>query len=273
MRITETRLRQIIRETLLNEIDIEEVGESCWAAGSTHELSTCTIGGDRFYLKFSDAWRFDSDDPSLQILNEYLTYQIYKQFPAASTPDRIELVYDRSGQRVGLASLAVRGGGGRNMTLAQLASLLSAGVYVDIFLANWDISNTANIIISPEEDKATRIDLGGNLDFRAQGKRKGKMFGADPGELNTMLPTSANRITDIFEGADLREAAQTFLDTSWEDIRNVITRTQAQVTDDLLERGMTDLARQWNDYVDHVGPILAKRHKAVAAHAKHILEV
>lgn len=272
MRITESQLRYIIRETLLNEIDIEDVGESCWAQGSTHELSTCTIGGDKFYLKFSDAWFFESDDPSLQILNEYLSYQIYKQFPAASTPGRVELVYDRNNQRVGLASLAVRGGGGRRMTAKQLAALLSAGVYVDIFLANWDISNTDNIIISPEEDKATRIDLGGNLDFRAQGKRKGKMFGDEPGELNTMLPTSGSRITDIFDGADLRAAAQSFLETPWAAISNAINQTHDQIASELTERGMTKLAGEWDAYVKHVGPILAKRHKVVAAHAQHILE-
>jgi hypothetical protein len=272
MRITESQLRRIIRETLLNEVDIEDVGESCWAQGSTHELSTCTIGGDKFYLKFSDSWFFESDDPSLQILNEYLSYQIYKQFPAASTPGRVELVYDRNNQRVGLASLAVRGGGGRRMTAKQMASLLSAGVYVDIFLANWDISNTANIIISPEEDKATRIDLGGNLDFRAQGKRKGKMFGDEPGELNTMLPTSGGRITDIFEGADLRAAAQSFLETPWTSISNAINQSHGQIASELTERGMTKLAGEWDAYVKHVGPILAKRHKVVAAHAQHILE-
>lgn len=272
MRLTEAQLRQVIRETLLNEIDIEDVGESCWAQGSTHELSTCTIGGDKFYLKFSDAWRFDSDDPSLQILNEYLTYQIYKQFPAAATPSRIELVYDKAQQRVGLASLAVAGGGNRIITAKQLAGLLSAGVYVDIFLANWDISNTANIIVSPEGDKATRIDLGGNLDFRAQGKRKGGMFGDVPGELGTMLPTSPGRITDVFQGADLRLAAETFLGTPWPAIRSAIARTHTQVADELAERGMTKLAGEWDAYVNHISPILAKRHRAVAAHAQHILE-
>lgn len=272
MNTTERHLRQLIREALLNEIDIEEVGESCWAQGSTHELSTCTIGGDKYYLKFSESLLFESDDPSLQILNEYLSYQIYKQFPAASTPDRVELVYDRNNQRVGLASLAVRGGGHR-LSAKQLAGLLSAGVYVDIFLANWDISNKANIIVSPEGDRATRIDLGGNLDFRAQGKRKGSMFGAEPGELGTMLPTSDSRITNIFEGADLRAAAQTFLETPWSIIRDVIVSTQEQVENELLERGMTSLAAQWDDYVNHVGPILEQRHNTVTAHARHILEV
>ena len=272
MRITATQLRQLIRETLLNEIDIEDVGESCWSPGSTHELSTCTIGGDKFYLKFSEAFLFDTDDPSLQILNEYLSYQIYKLYPAAETPSRIELVYDRTGNRVGLATSAVAAGSGRMISHQQLASLLSAGVYVDIFLANWDISNTANIIPSPTGDKVTRIDLGGNLDFRAQGKRKGKMFGEEPGELGTMLPTSRSRITDIFDGADLRVAAQTFLETPWPSIANAIQQTHAQVLDDLNARGFERLAGQWNDYVNYIAPILAKRHKSVAAHAQHILD-
>lgn len=272
MKITESQLRKLIRETLLNEIDIEDVGESCWALGSTHQLSTCTIGGDKFYLKFSEAFLFDTDDPSLQILNEYLAYQIYKLYPAAETPGRIELVYDRSGSRVGLATSAVPGGSGRMISHQQLASLLSAGVYVDIFLANWDISNTANIIPSPSGDKVTRIDLGGNLDFRAQGKRKSGMFGEEPGELGTMLPTSSSRITDIFDGADLRVAAQTFLETPWSAISNAIQRTHSQVLDDLNARGFERLAAQWNDYVNYITPILAKRHRAVFAHAQHILE-
>jgi hypothetical protein len=272
MKLTEHDLRLIIRETLLNEIDIEEVGESCWAHGSTHELSTCTIGSDKFYLKFSEAFLFDTDDPSLQILNEYLAYQIYKLYPAAETPGRIELVYDRTGSRVGLATSAVLGSSGRMISRQHLASLLSAGVYVDIFLANWDISNTANIIPSHTGDKVTRIDLGGNLDFRAQGKRKGKMFGEEPGELGTMLPTSRSRITDIFDGADLRIAAQTFLETPWSSITSVIQQTHAQVLDDLNTRGFERLAGQWNDYVNYIAPILAKRHRAVAIHAQHILE-
>jgi hypothetical protein len=267
---TYKKIRSLIKE-MLNEIDIEEVGQTCWARGSTHLLSTCTIGGDQFYLKFSEEMLFDSDDPSLQILNEYLAYQIYKLYPAAETPGRIELVYDRAGSRVGLATAAIASGGYNRISPKQLASLLSAGIYVDIFLANWDISNTANIIPSPTGDKVTRIDLGGNLDFRAQGKRKGRMFGAEPGELGTMLPTSQSRITDIFDGADLRIAAQTFRDTPWASINGVIQQTHTQVLDDLNTRGMEGLAKQWNDYVKHIAPILAKRHKTIFLHAEHIL--
>jgi hypothetical protein len=273
MRITEGQLRRIIRETLLNEIDIEDVGESCWAAGSTHELSTCTIGGDKFYLKFSDInMNYDGSDPSLLVLNEYLAYKIYKLFPGAKTPGRIEIVYDRANKKVAIATLAVPGKHGRSIPPKLLAKLLTAGVYVDIFMSHWDISNTANLVVSPEGDSVTRIDPAGTLAKRAQGRDKGGAFSDMPGELETMLPTSGRRVTDIFVGTDLREAAQSFLSTQWDSISQVIRDTHVQVLDDLTQRGMFDLAQQWDDYVKRVAPILAKRHSAVAEHAQHILE-
>lgn len=273
MRISEHYLRYIIREALLNEIDIEDVGETCWARGSTHELSTCTIGGDKFYLKFSDInMNYDGADPSLLVLNEYLAYKIYKLFPDAKTPGRIEIVYDRTNKKVAIATLAVPGRHGRSIPPNILAKLLSAGVYVDIFMSHWDISNTANLVVSPEGDSVTRIDPAGTLAKRAQGRDKGRSFSDMPGELETMLPTSGRRITDIFVGADLREAAQTFLSTPWDAISSVIDQTHAQVMTELTERGMTNLADEWDVYINRIGPILARRHKAVADHAQHILE-
>ncbi len=273
MRITKRQLRCIIRETLLNEIDIEDVGASCWAPGSTHELSTCTIGGDKFYLKFSDInMNYDGADPSLLVLNEYLAYKIYKLFPDAKTPGRIEIVYDRANKKVAIATLAVPGRHGRSIPPNVLAKLLSAGVYVDIFMSHWDVSNTDNLVVSPGGDSVTRIDPAGTLAKRAQGRDKGGAFSDMPGELETMLPTSGRRITDIFVGADLREAAQSFLGTPWQTISQVILDTHEQVLDDLTQRGMTGLAQQWDAYVKRVAPLLSKRHRAVAAHAQHILE-
>jgi hypothetical protein len=272
VRITEGRLRRIIRETLLHEIDIEEVGESCWAEGSTHELSTCTIGGDKFYLKFSDInMNYDGSDPSLLVLNEYLAYKIYKLFPGAKTPGRIEVVYDRANKKVAIATLAVPGKHDRPIPPKVLAKLLSAGVYVDIFMSHWDISNTANLVVSPEGDSVTRIDPAGTLAKRAQGRDKGGAFSDAPGELETMLPTSNSRITDIFVGADLRVAAESFLGVPWKDVLDTIEVTYQQVLTDLSERGMNSLAKEWSAYVNRVTPILANRQHIVAEHCKHIL--
>jgi hypothetical protein len=272
MRITETLLLKIIRETILKEIDIEEVGESCWAHGSTHELMTCTIGNDKYYLKFSDPGLFrPGEDPSLQILSEYLAYMIYRLFPDVKIPPGIELVFDRSGQRVGLATSALEQGE-EYISWKTLAKLLSAGMYVDIFLAHWDISNTSNIVVSPKGDEATRIDFGGALALRAQGREKGAAFSENPGELSTMHPNSPNRVTDVYEGADLRRAADTFISVPLGSIERVIAQTRNSVSEELKSRGMTSLLKKWQKYVDYVAPILKKRHAGVLAHANRMLE-
>ena len=273
MKLTERDLRHLIREILLNEIDIEEVGEACWVAGSTHTLSTCTIGGDKFYLKFSDiSMDYDGSDPSLLALNEYLAYKIYKLFPGAKTPSRIEIVYDRTNKKAAVATSAVPGRHGMSIPPSELAKLLTAGVYVDIFMSHWDISNRANLVVSPEGDSVTRIDPAGTMGKRAQGRDKGAAFSDNPTELHSMLPTSDQRITNIYVGADLREAAESFLGVPWSDILGTIETTYQQVFDDLNERGMTTLTREWNAYVDRITPILANRHHIVSAHCRHIME-
>ena len=264
------KIRSLIRE-MLNEIDVEEVGQACYAPGSTHDLKTCTVGNDRYYLKFSDPDLFGADDPSLQILNEYLAYRIFRLFPGISTPGRVELVYDRGGMRVGLMTSPAAGSSGRSISHKQLAKLLSSSVYASIFLAHWDISNTANVIVSPDAAKATLIDPGGTMDFRARGERKGSMFGDEPGELRSMMPGPRSR-TDIFDGADLRQAAEEFLAVNWSKISSTIQAVSQQVSDDLQTRGMDRLLSQWQGYVSRIEPILAKRHKTIVLHAQHILE-
>ena len=115
-------IRSLIRE-MLNEIDIEEIGQTCWAPGSTHDLKTCTVGNDKYYLKFSDPNLFGADDPSLQILNEYLAYRIFRLFPGINIPERVEPVYDRVVKRVGLMTTPAAGSSGRNISRKQLAKL------------------------------------------------------------------------------------------------------------------------------------------------------
>jgi len=106
---------------------------------------------------------------------------------------------------------------------------------------------------------------------RAQGRDKGGAFSDAPGELETMLPTSNRRITDIFVGADLRVAAEAFLGVPWKDVLDTIEVTYQQVLTDLSERGMISLAKEWTAYVNRITPILANRQHIVAEHCKHIL--
>jgi hypothetical protein len=264
------KIRSLIKE-MLNEIDIEEVGQTCWAPGSTHDLKTCTVGDDKYFLKFSDPNLFGADDPSLQILNEYLAYRIFRLFPGVRIPGRVEPVYDRANQRVGLMTSPAAGQSGRSISRKQLAALLSTSVYASIFLAHWDISNTANVIVSPDGSAATLIDPGGTMDFRARGERKGTMFGDNPSELSSMISGPRSR-TDIFDGADLRQAADEFLAVDWTNISSTIDDTLQEVSNELQKRGMDKLLSQWREYISHIAPILAKRHKQIVLHAEHILE-
>lgn len=263
------KIRSLIRE-MINEIDIAEIGQTCWAPRSSHDIKTCTLGGDEYFLKFSEPHLFDADDPSLQILNEYLAYRIFRLFPGVVIPGRIELVYDRSKKRVGLMTSSVKNAVTHPISREELAALLSTSVYASIFLAHWDISNTANIIVSSDKNSATIIDPGGTMDFRARGERKGKLFGDNPGELNSMM--GPNSMTTIFKGADLRKAANVFLAVEWSEISSTIESVSRDIKDELQSRGMDDLLSQWNRYVSHITPILAKRHKPVVLHAEHILD-
>jgi hypothetical protein len=160
MLIRINELKELIRVAVLNEVDIEDVGDVCFAAGSTHVMKTCSIGGNKYYLKFSDESLFDGVNPSLQILVEYLAYKVYSLYPGVDIPS-VELVYDRKGGKVGLATSAVAGKMAlETIPAKELASMLSAGVYVDIFLANWDVIGTGSGNVIADKGKATRIDTG-----------------------------------------------------------------------------------------------------------------
>ena len=82
---------------------------------------------------------------------------------------------------------------------------------VDAWLANWDVVGLqADNIVQGEGDKAYRIDLGGSLIFRAQGK--GKPLPAEVPELESMLnpgvnPQAAQVFADL-TAAELRAGAE-----------------------------------------------------------------
>ena len=76
---------------------------------------------------------------------------------------------------------------------------------VDAWLANWDVVGmSADNIVQGEGGQAYRIDLGGSLIFRAQGK--GKHLPADVPELETMLLPGTNpNSAQVFANLSSRE--------------------------------------------------------------------
>jgi hypothetical protein len=265
-------LRALIREAVLQEIDVSQVEGECYAAGSTHVMKTCKIGGDKYFLKFSNEDMFDGFDPSLQILIEYLAYRIYGLYSGIKIP-KPYLVYDAPGKRVGLATTPVKG----KMALVVgtdpklLGKMMSQGVYVDIFLANWDVIGTGSGNVFVDDGSATRIDPGAAMTFRAQGGRKGAAFGPKAGELSTMLRPGMGA-GNVFRYSDLKVAAQEFLAVDWPRIAAEIEAVGDEVTSELKARKMTGLLRQWQADVKEVLEKLETRHAEVADHARHILE-
>ena len=93
------------------------------------------------------------------------------------------------------------------MTEAQMKKHkdVREGFAVDAWLANWDVVGLAadNIVSGPGK-KAYRIDLGGSMLFRAQGKPK--EFSGDVGELETLRDPAVNaQAAKVFEAMTPKE--------------------------------------------------------------------
>jgi len=237
-------------------------------------MQTCKIGSDKYFLKFSDEELFASgNDPSLQILVEYLAYSIYRLYPNVRIPQNVKLVFDKKNERVGLATAAIKGRPGlTTVSPKSLGRMLSAGIYVDVLLANWDVvgAGAGNIII--DKKQATRIDPGGALTFRAQGGRKGKAFSALPSELETMLdPDMEGGAGRVLAFADIKKAAKEFGSVSWGAIAETISEVDARVTSELKSNRMHGLLKQWKADVAEVKSKLAKRHAAILSHVRSTL--
>lgn len=266
IKLTESRLRRIIREALLQEIDIEDVGEICMARGSTHVMNTCKIRGEKYFLKFSDEDLYEEHDPSLQVLIEYLAYRIYALYKGIRIP-RVEPVYDKKNGRVGLATSPASGkqiyiDSVRDLDdIKKIAKSMSPGVYVDVFLANWDVIASGNFFMDPETGETTRIDPGGSMTFRAQGGRKGRNFNAQAGELETMLKRGTGA-GNVYTFADLQRAAREFESVSWPQIESIIRQTADEVSAEISQFD-SGLLSQWESDIAQILTTLAQRHSAI----------
>ena len=266
-------LRDLVREVLIIEIDIADVEDVCYTAGSTHVMKTCKIGGDKYFLKFSEDDLFEEGfHPSLQILVEYLAYRIYGLFSGINIPS-LQLVYDKKSDRVGLASTPAAGKQALKVGInpKTLGKMLSQGVYVDIFLANWDVVGTGSGNVFVDKDKLTRIDPGGSLTFRAQGGRKGQRFSPRAGDLDVMLKGSTGAGL-YFKHSDLKVAAKEFLAVSLEEILQEIEAVEIEVSEELEARKMRGLLKQWRQDAGEIKDTLSKRHSVVSDHANYILD-
>lgn len=252
----------------LNEIDVEQLKNIQRTCGSSHVMSTCQLDDEFYYLKFSNEWLNHGVDPSLQILIEFLAYRIYQLYPNIKIPSKIQLVYDKNRKKVGLATSAVSGEMSGNMlyynkiTPQELGEMMSAGVYVDIFLANYDVmgTGTGNVII--DKDSATRIDPGGSMTFSATGKRKEKVFDPEASHLSSMFDLN-NSSGEVFQYVDLKIASETFKTVSWSKIEKTLQETYLEIRQQLEQHNLERLSREWQVEFRHILNILKSRYKRI----------
>lgn len=293
MRLKLGALRRIIREVLLREedlkqVNIRDVSGMRGTAGSSHEMNKARLVDDEreFFLKFSDIapdlWSEGDPDPSMQCMSEYLAYRIYSLYPGVRIPSRIELVYDPDRGRVGLATSAVKGRAALGSVDPKvLAKQLQAGVYVDVFLANYDVVGTGsgNLMVG-DSGEVTRLDPGSAFKYRARGKRPADKFNprveeleGPGGAVGTMLDPKFNYGQGsgaVYQFADLKEAAREFLAVPWTKVADVVDRVEAEVAAELKENGMLELSRQWDAEVADIRSVLAERYKVVERHARKV---
>ena len=120
------------------------------------------------------------------------------------------------------------------------------GFVADAWLANWDAVGLSydNMQVNPD-GTVFRVDAGGALLYRAQGKPKGQMFGNDVGELDSLRNPSINpQATKVYGG---------------------ITETQLQEQGELLRSispgRITELAEMYD--MPEIGPVLIARRKSI----------
>ena len=270
--------RRILSEITLqrvSEAKIEDISDVCYVGGSTHQLATCKIGEDKYYLKFSESWAFANPiDKSMQIGVEYLAYKIYQLYPA-NVPPGIEVVSDYKQKRIGIATYEMKGQSAGDLRYSFPAkdwvSSISGGAMVDIFLANWDVNNTHNFVVDTDTSIASRIDPGGALTFRAQGARKGDMFSAQAGEIKSMMDPNMGGSGWLLSQVDIQQAAEAFLSVSWPQVRQAIITAFADVSSALENAGLEEQIVAWKDEVKQIMTKLETRHADVGDHCEYAL--
>lgn len=135
--------------------------------------------GQKWYCKFPS-------DPD-HAKSEILTAELYKAAGIAA-PELKPVTHQ------GKSGLASKWKDGLSATTAsKLAKAKGAldGFAVDAWLGNWDVIGLANDNLQVGPDgKAFRVDVGGSLEYRAQGAKKA--FGAEVTELDSMRDKSVN---------------------------------------------------------------------------------
>ena len=201
----------------------------------------------------ADRWYFKFPDDNNKVLNELLAGRLY-QAAGVEVPDII-LVQAENGQ-LGIASRLIDGI--ESNKTALIDGSIRSGVYdnfvVDAWLGNWDVVGNAfdNLLIK-DGVRGIRIDVGGSLIYRAQGKLKAPYdFGKTVKELATMTNLDESRpATKVFKNItkeELRAGAAKVLRIKDSDIRKIVMDFGPGSVDEKLK--LADLLIDRKKYIE-----------------------
>ena len=189
--------------------------------------------GERYYVKF---YR----NPE-QMRVEYIANAVYAQLGIKAVQSELVNIDGRDA----IASPAVEGARDASIEDQQLSVDVQKGFVADAFLANWDvIGQEYNNVVKGDDGGLYRIDNGGSLIFRAQGRSK-EYPADDIPELRTMLDPNypAGKVFGDITPRQIQDQAKYLLDhLSEDDIRNIVEQsglegeTRDQVLNGMLGR-------------------------------------
>ena len=181
-----------------------------------------------------------------------------------------------------MATSAVSGETGRNLRYdfpaEKWVKSISGGAMVDVFLANWDVSNTSNFIVNKDTATATRVDPGGSLTFRARGSKKinprtgEPLFTGDALELDSMMNPNRQGAGWLLSQVDMKQACEAFLSVDWPSIGGAIEEAFGDVAEELRNAGLEDQISDWQAEVVEITQTLKSRHNVVKQHCEFALQ-
>lgn len=228
--------QKYINELFPNDLSALKVVKTL--GGSTGAQLVEDADGNQYVLKRG------SNTSSDHVKAEYLSNQLYGVM-GLKTPD-YEL-YDDNGEAVLLSRFIP----GTHVPNSSDFAKMSEGFIADCLLANWDVYQNDNCLIKNANGSVYRVDNGGCLNYRAQGKQKtfdGNVYDTwksmaryNPG-ISNLLDEDAQlqQITEILKKKD---DVVNFLKESGED---VLAATMAARFDD-LRRVSDELTTQKNN--------------------------
>lgn len=212
----------------IKKSDFQIVGD----AGGTNGAKFAKVPIEKFYVAgaSTDSGMMDVvvktsnvDFKKNQIQDEYIANRIYRSLgvltPAATLftdGDSGDPVFVSAKINSAVSLKDIKNDPARKDDYEQVKKQLQQNFVVDAILGNWDVvgMDYDNVLVG-SGNQAFRIDLGGSLRHRAQGKEKGPngFPAAFPGELNTMRSSQHNATSaEIFGSMTDEDVARQVLE-------------------------------------------------------------